>query len=211
MVVLFIFIALFIIAIYKLILEAIPGFYNYLCLVAVIGVAMWLLSVIISLFIRPSIAQKRRIKEAAKKDADESAAIALRMASENSDIKKQIQSIRAELKTHEANVNSNPVLASSDKNLSTVKWITEQIESRRADSVKEALQLYDEKRRRDSAFELKMLQDKIESERRGREMIENATRELSETIARKNYEREMKRIEEKKLDELRDINEKLSR
>ena len=211
MIIIALFALLFIIAVYKSILETIPGFLNSLLLLGAVGIAALILAGIVILFVRPTFSQRKRIKKAIKQDEEDSQTMSIRMDERNKKLNDEIRALRTELAEHEAKVRANNVLGTSDKNLTTVKWIIEKIESRRADSVKEALLLHDEKRRRDNAFELKLLQSKLEMDRKGREALENATRELNETINRKIYERDMKRLEEKKLEELREINEKLSR
>lgn len=211
MVIIAIIVICFIVAVYREVLNVIPGFYNYLCLLGVLGLSMGLITLIATALVQPSSSQKRQIEEARAQDADITEKLRQEAVTSTQKWKERIRALKDQLKQHQANIRNNDVLSDNDKDLNTVNWIINQIESRRADSVKEALLLYDDKRRRDSAFELKKIQMQFETDRRNREALDNSIRDLQNTINQKKFERKMERIESEKLEELRSINEKLSR
>lgn len=211
MVIIAIIVICFIVAIYREVLNVIPGFYNYLCLLGVLGLSMGLITLIATALVQPSSSQKRQIEEARAQDADITEKLRQEAVTSTQKWQERIRALKDQLKQHQANIRNNDVLSANDKDLNTVNWIINQIESRRADSVKEALLLYDDKRRRDSAFELKKIQMQFETDRRNREALDNSIRDLQNTINQKKFERKMERIESEKLEELRSINEKLSR
>ena len=57
MVIIVLLVLLFIVAIYRAVLQVVPGFYNYLCLLGVIGVGALILAGIILVFVRPTHSQ----------------------------------------------------------------------------------------------------------------------------------------------------------
>ena len=211
MVIIAIIVICFIVAVYREVLNVVPGFYNYLCLLGVLGLSMGLITLIATALVQPSSSQKRQIEEARAQDADITEKLRQEAVTSTQKWQERIRALKDQLKQHQANIRNNDVLSDNDKDLNTVNWIINQIESRRADSVKEALLLYDDKRRRDSAFELKKIQMQFETDRRNREALDNSIRDLQNTINQKKFERKMERIESEKLEELRSINEKLSR
>jgi biopolymer transport protein ExbB/TolQ len=124
---------------------------------------------------------------------------------------KELNQYKSTLKSHIASIDENNILSSNDKNISAVSFILYQLKTGRADSIKEALQRYDDKRRIDSMRELdrlerewarqdaqKAAEEKAEQDRRDRE----AQIRRQEKIDRENEELR-KRIN-KALDDIED-------
>lgn len=94
-------------------------------------------------------------------------------------------------------IRQNDILREQDKNLSTVSFVLNQLKNGRADSLKEALQRYDEKRERDAIYALERMEREwerekmyeIEKERERQARIDReAQRERQERIDRENEE-----------------------
>ena len=112
----------------------------------------------------------------------------------------EIAHINDSLPSIQMSINENNILSVGDKNLSTVSFVLNQLKTGRADSIKEALQRYDDKRERDSIREVERMEREWE-----REKEQKAAAEREEQARR---ERELQRRRQEEIDrenkELRD-------
>lgn len=131
---------------------------------------------------------------------------------------KELNQYKSTLKSHIASINENNILSSNDKNISAVSFILYQLKTGRADSIKEALHYYDDKRSRDSMRELDRLEREWEREKEqeaARKREEEARREREaqrrrqEEIDRKNDE--LRKEIRKNLDDLEEMRRKLDK
>ena len=184
-------------AIYRLILEISPGFYNYLCLFAIIIAVEALFFFLFSRNIRFSFKQKRKIREAREKDEQASEQLRQDLDEKVQHKIERIRQLEEELAKQQAVVRGMDVVGEKDKRYSTVTWLIEQIESHRADNVKEALNLYDAKRRRDDQAVMDRLRAKEEADRQIKQIYEDFDRDMKDFHHKKKVEEELRRIREK--------------
>ncbi len=197
---------LFVCAIYKIIFEVYPSFYIYLCLLAAIMVVEVIVYSIFSWRTRFSAAQKKQIYAAQEKDKEATQVQRQMLEKTVQQSRYKIKLLQVDLSNQQAKVRNMSVLAEKDKKYSTVKWLIEQIESRRADSLKEALNLYDAKCRRDGQIAMDRLKDQLARDQQIKEAYANFDRDMKEWEHRKT----MEDLEKKKLEELRRIREECS-
>ena len=143
--------------------------------------------------------QKRAIEEATKKDQEnkkinesrkEEAIKRMRKANKKRAdelYKNQVLPLEQERESHRRNLASMDILSSDDMNLETVDYLIKQLESRRANSLTEALHQYDAKK------------DQEERDRKQREKEwmqyenERLQRQLDQQLANQRYAEELNR------------------
>ena len=115
----------------------------------------------------------------------------------------ELEQCKTSLDLCKANIYNNNILSGRDKNLDTVSYVLDQLISKRADSIKEALQRYDDKRARDSQFAFDQWQRAFDRE------VARQEAEKREAEARR--ERELQRIRQEKIDrENKELRDKIS-
>ena len=115
----------------------------------------------------------------------------------------ELEQCKTDLDLCKANIYNNNILSGQDKNLDTVSYVLDQLISKRADSIKEALQRYDDKRARDSQFAFDQWQRAFDRE------VARQEAEKREAEARR--ERELQRIRQEKIDrENKELRDKIS-
>lgn len=116
------------------------------------------------------------------------------------------------------NIRTNDVLSERDKNLDTVSYVLDQLITGRADSIKEALQRYDDKRERDSIRKLDRLEREWEREIARKEAQERELQAIMDRAAQREREAKLDRENEalrkdirKSLDDIEEMKRKLDR
>lgn len=155
-------------------------------------------------------ADQAKISEAkAQKRQENQKQYAQQIAQENA----KVAALEQRLAEVRAAIQANPVLADQDKSMGVVSFVLEKLETRRADSVMAALNLYDDDRRKAQEFETKLRIDQMnrefEAEQRRWEQQERSRREAQQQFEQWSHNMEMKNLERERLKEQRRTNEEL--
>ncbi len=140
--------------------------------------------------------------------------------------RKEYEDAILQLLKSQAAVDDSTVLTWEDKNLETVDFLIKRLESRRADTIKEALNQMDEVQRRaaekkardEREAEQRRIEWNIQQARMRIEMQQQAQERLDETMRRlrneeqtRKHQEEMEYLRKRELSELEEINRKLGR
>lgn len=134
---------------------------------------------------------QEKIQEFAKKEIDPA--------------KIQLERLKAKLEKHLQTINEATIIAQDDKYLYGVEYLISRLESRRADTLKEALLQLDVQKKennRNAQAEMDRFFRNLEREEEERKQRERDSEEAM-------YRAKMKRLEEERLEELKKLNKKL--
>ena len=128
---------------------------------------------------------------------------------EHAAIDEQVSALYAELKTVMNRIADNPVLDDSDKSEELVEFVISQLQRKRADSLKEALHLYDaeKEKQEQEASRQRMLQFQYEMDRLNREM--QAQREAEDRLNQVMHDMRVQQEQRKQTKILEDIRKSL--
>ena len=198
--------AINVIGTYIELIPVLPNAYTYLMVMAGLLIVELIIHIIFkNREFKLSAAQQREFDEAESSDRAKSDQEFQQLGANIRARTGRIRELKDEITSLERTLNSLDVLAPKDLNLSTVNWLIDTIKSYRANSLTEALRLYDDYRER----EHHIWRARLEEERRRQEETDRILREFERDMQAMSHQREMKRIEERKLEELKRIREDL--
>ena len=198
--------AINVIGTYIELIPVLPNAYTYLMVMAGLLIVELIIHIIFkNREFKLSAAQQREFDEAESSDRAKSDQEFQQLGANIRAGTGRIRELKDEITSLKRTLNSLDVLDPKDLNLSTVNWLIDTIKSYRANSLTEALRLYDDYRER----EILIRRARLEEDRRRQEETDRIWREFERDMQAMSHQREMKRIEERKLEELKRIREDL--